>query len=181
MAREFRGGKFLHHALRDSFGLNPLSGVAEALDQSFLQGVDGFLNVLTGLKEGGRKAETAVSDFTDSIMRAASASVLPNTLSALNRATREFMPDRKLDRDMPVEEKIATNFKYIIKDRFFSNSDIPIKVNWKGEDIPQTPDERDGFFYHLFDITNARQGASDPVSNEIWRLYEITGKASKIA
>ena len=181
MARDYSGGKFLHHALRDSFGLNPLSGVAEALDQSFLQGVDGFLNVLTGLKEGGRKAETAVSDFTDSIMRAASASVLPNTLSALNRATREFMPDRKLDRDMPVEEKIATNFKYIIKDRFFSNSDIPIKVNWKGEDIPQTPDERDGFFYHLFDITNARQGASDPVSNELWRLYEITGKASIIA
>ena len=181
MARDYSGGKFLHHALRDSFGLNPLSGVAEALDQSFLQGVDGFLNVLTGLKEGGRKAETAVSDFMDSIMRSASASVLPNTLSAVNRATREFMPDRKLDRDMPVEERIATNFKYIIKDRFFGNSDVPIKVNWKGEDVPQTPEERSGFFYHLFDITNARQGASDPVSNELWRLMEITGKTSVLA
>ena len=181
MARDYSGGKFLHHALRDSFGLNPLSGVAEALDQSFLQGLDGFLNVLTGLKEGGRKGETAVADFMDSIMRSASASVLPNTLSAVNRATREFMPDRKLDRDMPVEERIATNFKYIIKDRFFGNSDIPIKVNWKGEDIPQTPNERDGFFYHLFDITNARQGTSDPVSNELWRLVESTGQTSVIA
>lgn len=180
MARDYSGGKFLHHAIRDSFGLNPLSGVAQSLDQSFLQGLDGFLNVLTSLGDSDRRAETSVSDFTDSIMRSASASVLPNTLSAINRATREFMPDRKLDRDMPVEERIVTNFKYIIKDRLFSNSDIPIKVNWKGEDIPQTPDERNGFFYHLFDITNARQGTSDPVSNEIWRLMESTGKTSLI-
>ena len=32
----------------------------------------------------------------------------------------------------------------------------------------------------MFDITNARQGTSDPVSNEIWRLMESTGKTSLI-
>jgi hypothetical protein len=179
-SRDYSGGKFLHHALRDSFGLNPLSGVAEALDQSFLQGMESFLQVLTSLKAGEASAERAVERFTNSVMRSASSAVLPNSLSAINRSQREFMPDMRVSRDMPLEERLETHFKYIVKDRFFQTSDLPIRVNWKGEDIPQTPDERNGTFYHLFDITNARQGASDDVTNELWRLYESTGHAATV-
>jgi hypothetical protein len=180
-ARDYSKGKFLHHAIRDSFGMNPMSGVSEALDQSFLQGMESFLQVLTSLKAGDASAERAIERFTNSIMKVASSAVLPNSMSATNRAQREWMPDMRVSRDMPLEERLATHFKYIIKDRFWSTSDLPIRVNWKGEDIPQTPDERNGIFYHLFDITNARQGASDMVTNEIWRLYENTGHPSLIA
>ena len=180
-ARDYSNGKFLHHAIRDSFGMNPMSGVSEALDQSFLQGMESFLQVLTSLKAGSSSAERSVEKFLSSIMRSASSSVLPNSLSALNRSQREWMPDMRVSRDMPLEDRLYTHFKYIIKDRLFSTSDLPIRVNWKGEDIPQTPDERNGVFYHLFDITNASQGASDAVTNEIWRLYNTTGHASLIA
>ena len=180
-ARDYSKGKFLHHAIRDSFGMSPMSGVSEALDQSFLQGMESFLQVLTSLKAGGASAERATERFINSIMKVASSAVLPNSMSATNRAQREWMPDMRVSRNMPLEERLATHFKYIIKDRFWSTSDLPIRVNWKGEDIPQTPDERNGVFYHLFDITNARQGASDMVTNEIWRLYESTGHPSVIA
>ena len=62
--------------------------------------------------------------------------------------------------------------KYTIMDR--TCGDVPVRVDWKGNPIKQTPRGANGYMYQLFDITKARQGQADPVSNEMYRLFEQT-------
>jgi hypothetical protein len=57
---------------------------------------------------------------------------------------------------------------------------VPVRVNWKGEPIRQTPEGADPIAYNLFDVTKARRAESDPVSNEIYRLYSETDVLSNV-
>jgi hypothetical protein len=106
--------------------------------------------------------------------QAVSATVFPNTLSAVYRSDREYLPDTRVTKDMTLGERLATRMSYTIKDRTFGLGDVPVRVNWKGQPIKQTPRGNNGIAYQLFDITKSRQGEADAVSNEIWRLYEQT-------
>ena len=110
---------------------------------------------------------------------------MPNTLSAINRTRAfdglEFLPDVRILEEMSTSERLAKRFNYIVRDRTFRLDDaVPVRVNWKGQPIRQTPAGANRFAYQLFDVTKSRRNEADTVSNEIYRLYERTGELSDV-
>jgi hypothetical protein len=118
--------------------------------------------------------------WASNTFKAVTAVALPNSMSAFHRAEREYLPDTRITKDMDATERLLTRLEYNIKDRTFGTSDLPIRVDWKGNPVKQTPRGNVGWLYSLFDITSARQGEADPVSNEIYRLYEATEELTTV-
>lgn len=166
---------FFTDAFTNFFGLKSFAAISTMMEQSFVQGLNGFLKVLTG-----DDVERNMENLVVSLFQAGSASVLPNQMSAFYRAEREFLPDTRTTKDMSATERILKKFEYTIKDRTFGLSEAPIRINWKGEPITQTPRGTSSIAYQLFDISKSRQGTADPLSNEIWRLYEQTEDLTSI-
>lgn len=160
---------FFTDAISGFFGLNSFAAISTMMEQSFVQGLNGFLKVLTG-----DDVERNMENLVVSLFQAGSAAVLPNQMSAFYRAEREFLPDTRVTKDMSPTERVLKKFEYTIKDRTFGLADHPVRYNWKGEPIRQTPRGTTSMAYQLFDISKSRQGTADPLSNEIWRLYEQT-------
>lgn len=158
--------------IQNAFGLNAVSSMSYMMDQSFLQGIQGLTSVLSASSEGD--LERAAEEWFVSMWSATTATVLPNQLAALYRSHREYLPDTRVTKDMDFFERLKAKAKYIVLDRTFGLGSVPVRTNWKGEPIKQTPRGADDLMYQLFDITKARQGEDDPVSNEIYRLYEST-------
>jgi len=172
--REYSGDQWVTHVLQDSFGIQAFSSIAHMMDQSFVQGMNNLVQVLsTG-------DERTWENWLKTTFQAMSATVLPNTLSAFYRAERDYLPDTRITKDMSFGERVLKSFEYTIKSRTFGLGEVPIRRNWKGEPIEQTPRGTSGIAYQLFDITKARQGEADAVSNEIWRLYEQTERLTKV-
>ena len=159
----------VNNYLRDAFGVNGFSSTAHIMDQGFLQGVNGFLSVIgsSNDKDFARNSER----WMGSMFQSLSATAMPNTLTAVYRAERTYMPDVRITKDMPVEERLMKKFDYILRDRTFSLGDVPIRINWKGDPINQTPKGANAWAYNLFDITKVREANADPVSMEVYRLY----------
>ncbi len=149
-------------ALRRLVGSNQFGIIANIMDQSFLQGLSGLTTVLTEIDPNRR--ERAIDRWMESTWRAVTAVPLPNQLSQFHKAEREYMPAYS---DFEVGEGRLVN---VLKDRLFIQTDIPPKRDWKGDPIKQTPEGSSPLFYNVFDITNARQGTSDPVTVEMYRL-----------
>ena len=160
------------HTIADAFGLRAFSTMSHMMDQSFLQGVQGLTGILSAATES--EWERAAENWFKSVWQATTATVLPNTMSALYRSHREYLPDTRVTKDMDVMERMFTKAKYTVMDRTFGLGDVPVRVDWKGNPIKQTPRGANGYMYQLFDITKARQGQADPVSNEMYRLFEQT-------
>ena len=169
-SREYEDFGFLHHAVTDSFGLGPFSSISHMMDQSFLQGVNNFMEILTSTDPDD--FSTASERWLASTFKSVSAIALPNTLSALHRAEREFLPDTRITKDMSYGERLYKRLEYTVKDRTFGATDIPVRVNWKGQPIEQNPRGNMGWTYQLFDITKLRKGEDDHVSQEMFRLFE---------
>jgi len=148
------------------------------LDQSFIQGINNLLNVLT--ETDPDRVEGRVEKWVEGTMKAMMAAPLPNTLSAVHRAEREFLPDVRVTKDETPGERLYKKLRYTILDRTFGGSEIPVRINWKGLPIQQTPPGASAWMYNLFDVTKARQGEADPVSNEIYRLFETTDEVSNV-
>lgn len=171
---EYDEMNFPHKMFLTAVGINPAAGISHMMDQSFMQGMQTLVSTMAasaGSDDFNRSLERWVSSF----FKASTAVVLPNTLSALNRANREYMPDMRVTKDMSASERILKQLEYVIKDRTFNTSEIPVRVDWKGNPVKQTPEGASSIAYQLFDITKARQAESDPVSNEIYRLWDATG------
>lgn len=175
---ENKDTSIVSEALTNALGTGAFSSVSYMLDQSFLQGINGLLSTI---------ASSDADDFQmnferwfGSAFQAASAVALPNQLSAMYRAEREYLPDTRITKDMPFFERLAKKMEYTIKDRTFGLSDVPVRTNWKGEPIQQTPRGANPHAYQLFDITKAKQGSADPVSNEVYRLFEQMEDISRI-
>jgi len=150
------------------------------MDQSFLQGMNTLVDVISS--SDADDFEKNFENWFRTTFQAVSATVFPNTMSAVYRGTREYLPDTRITKDMDLMDRMITRMSYTIKDRTFGmvGNDIPIRINWKGEPIKQNPRGNYGIVYQLFDITKARQGEADPVSNEMWRLYEATEDLPKV-
>jgi len=175
--RDYSGTGYVTHTIQDAFGIGAFSSIAHMMDQSFLQGVNGLVNVM---------ASSDADDFQRNFERwfgtafqAISATALPNQLSAMYRADREYLPDVRLTKDMDTMERLAKRMEFTIRDRTFNLDGLPVRIDWKGNPIKQTPRGTGGYRYQLLDITKARQGEADPVSNEIYRLYEQTENLTK--
>ena len=176
--RDYSGSGFVTHTVGDAFGVGAFSSIAHMMDQSFLQGVNGLVNVV---------ASSDADDFQRNFERwfgtafqAVSATALPNQLSAMYRADREYLPDLRLTKDMSTSDRILKRMEYTIRDRTFNLDGVPIRVDWKGNKIKQAPRGTNSYRYQLLDITKARQGEADAVSNEIYRLYESTEDLPKV-
>lgn len=176
--RDYEGIKFATHALQDSFGVGAFSSIAYMMDQSFLQGMNTLVDVISSAD--AKDFERNFENWFRTTFQAVSATAFPNTLSAVYRGTREYLPDTRVTKDMDLMERLIANMTYTIKDRTFGLSGVPVRTNWKGEPIRQNPRGTTGIVYQLFDITKARQGEADPVSNEMWRLYESTEDLPKV-
>ena len=171
--------QFFSHTISDFFGAGSMSAISAMMEQSFVQGLNGFIKVLIG-----DNVERDLEAFLSTMFKAGSAAVLPNQMNAFYRASRGYLPDSRLTRDVGdqggvtgLAERLSKKFSYTIRDRTFGLADYPVRVNWKGEDIQQTPRGASPIAYQLFDITRSRQGSADPLSNEIWRLYEQTRRS----
>ena len=168
--------QFFSHTISDFFGAGSVSAISAMMEQSFVQGLNGFIKVLIG-----DNVERDLEAFLSTMFKAGSAAILPNQMNAFYRSSRGYLPDSRLTRDVGdqggvigLAERLSAKFSYTIRDRTFGLADYPVRVNWKGEDIQQTPIGASPIAYQLFDITKSRQGSADPLSNEIWRLYEQT-------
>ena len=139
-----------------------LGTMSNILDQSFLAGVDGLLEVL-------RNPEPMTfTRYIEGIFRAAVSIPLPNQLSTAFRAEREYLPDY---RSNDITEKLIN----VVNDRMFGSlGDTPIRVNEWGEDIKQTPEGANPLYYNWFDPMNGRIGTTDPVKVEIYNLFMAT-------
>lgn len=168
---------FALHALQDVFGVGAFSGITYMMDQSFMQGMSTLLDVIGSADV--KDLERSFEKWTKTTFQAVSATALPNTLSALYRGTREYMPDTRVTKDMSTSERILAQMAYTIKDRTFNLGDLPVRVDWKGNPVKQTPRGTTGIAYQIFDITKSRQGEADAVSNEIYRLYEQTEQLTR--
>lgn len=177
-SRDYNAMNFPIHAIQDSFGVGAFSSIAYMMDQSFMQGMNTLVDVISSAD--ATDFEKNFENWFRTTFQAVSATVLPNTLSAVYRGSREYLPDTRITKDMTVSERLLTRMAYTIKDRTFGLGDVPVRVNWKGEPITQTPRGTTGIAYQLFDITKSRQGEADSVSNEIWRLYEQTEDLTEV-
>lgn len=162
----------------EGLGISGFSAMAHMMDQSFLQGMEGLLDVVSS--SDGKSFERNMEKWASNTFKAVTAVALPNSMSAFHRAEREYLPDTRITKDMDSTERLLTRLEYNIKDRTFGTSDLPIRVDWKGNPVKQTPRGNVGWLYSLFDITSARQGEADPVSNEIYRLYEATEELTTV-
>ena len=154
--RDYSGLDFPIHALQDSFGVGAFSSIAYMMDQSFMQGMNTLVDVISSAD--ATDFEKNFENWFRTTFQAVSATALPNTLSAIYRGTREYLPDTRITKDMSLGERLIQRMVYTIKDRTFGLGDVPVRVNWKGEPIKQTPRGNNGIAYQLFDITKSRQG-----------------------
>ena len=169
---------FLHNGLKEMYGTGTMSATSAMMDRSFLQGINAALGLFTTSQDQFKRNSER---FADTFIRAAGATVLPNTTRQFNKATREYYPDLRITRDMDFSERLLTGAQYMIMDRTFNTDDVVVRVNWKGEDITQTPEGSDPIAYNLFDFTKAREAKGDAVGNEVYRLYEETLEWSNVA
>ncbi len=152
--------------IQDHFGVQAFSGMSYMLDQSFLQGISGLLNLMVS-----DYTEASFERFARSTMRAATSIPLPNSLTGVVKANTEHMRDLRVTKDMPLTERLAAAFMYEVKRKTFGLGDVPIRVDWKGDDIKYTPEGSDEYMYNIFDMTKARVSESAPVQNELYRLW----------
>lgn len=171
-------GSAFKQTLGNIFGIQAFANVNYLMDQSFLQGANNLINLFSATELND--IERAAEKWLTSTMQAVSAVPLPNTLSAIHRAEREYLPDVRVSKGQTLGDRLYDRLRFTVLDRTFNMSDVPVRINWKGLPIQQTPEGASAWQYNLFDVTKARTGEADPVSNEIYRLYEVTDEVSNV-
>lgn len=137
------------------------------LNQSFLKGVTGLLDAV---REGD--ADTYLQSYAGTVLSIP----LPNTLSAISRAERQYKVETK-------GENLGDQLSNVVKTRlgFLGLDDyLPLKRGLWGEPIQETPKDRNALIYHFFDITKGQQVTDDPVALELYRLWRKTANTSII-
>lgn len=131
------------------------------MNQSFLSGVEGLLSAV---REGN--TDNYVRQWGNTV-----ASIpLPNTLTVMSRASREYKPDFREDTFRKQMENIVRNKLGV------ANLDdyLPLKRGLWGEPMRETPEGRNAIMYHFFDVFKNKQVTSDPVPLELFRLWRKT-------
>jgi hypothetical protein len=137
------------------------------LNQSFLQGVEGFL---TAIKDGN------VDDYLRQWFSTVLSIPLPNSLAALSRATREYKPDfRAEDFSGQVENALRNRLGFAGLDDY-----LPLKRDFWGQPLRETPEGRNALFYQFFDVSKGRQITDDPATLELYRLWRKTADSKVI-
>jgi len=143
------------NVLKRFLGMENASLISYMMDQSFMQGLNGMLEVIT--ESDPEKLEIAMERYAESLSKAYTAMAIPNFFSGANMATREFLPDKR-------DESLMNRIFNHVKERTFNTDGLPVKVNWKGERIDQAPKGGNQFAYYMFDPYKTTTTGSDPVS-----------------
>jgi len=136
--------------------------------QSFLANTNQILELLT------TQGEINPDYILNSLFKTTSAAVLPNTLTALNRATRAKLPD------LYDKNSLYNSLMNVIKDRTFGTDDVPVKFNIWGEAVDQTPEGANPIAFNLFDPVRYQQRKYRPEQLEVFRLYDALGQETKV-
>lgn len=136
--------------------------------QSFLANTNQILELLT------TKGDIEPDYILNSLFKTTSAAILPNTLTALNRATRAKLPD------LYDKNSLYNSLTNVIKDRTFNTDGIPAKFNIWGDAVDQTPVGADPILYNLFDPIRYQKRQYRPEQLEVFRLYEDLGQDTKV-
>lgn len=137
------------------------------MNQSFLSGVEGLLSAV---REGN--TDNYIRQWGNTV-----ASIpLPNSLTVMSRASREYKPDFREDTFRKQMENIVRNKLGV------ANMDdyLPLKRGLWGEPMRETPEGRNAIMYHFFDVFKNKQVTSDPVPLELFRLWRKTGSTKVI-
>lgn len=137
------------------------------LNQSFLKGVAGLLEAIQD-----DNSDSYLQQYASTVMSVP----LPNTLSALSRASREYKPDLRSPKTIDKLENALRNRLGI----FGADDDLPLKRGLWGEPIRERPESANPLVYELLDISKGKQVTSDPVNLELYRLWRKTDNSSVI-
>lgn len=149
--------------LYDTFTSIP-NAASTALELGPLQGTNTFLDAV---KSGDY--DTWISNTLNAITSVA----IPNTITAFNRASRTNLPELR-------DPDLMTRLSNVMKGKVFMGDDLPSKVDLWGNKIKQTPEGRNPWMYHLFDVTKNREIAADQLSFEIYKLWRESNSAEAI-
>lgn len=137
------------------------------MNQSFLSGVEGLLSAV---KDGN--ADNYIQKWGNTV----TSIPIPNTSSAVSRATREYKPDlTETTFNAKVKNLFANKLGWAGLDDY-----LPLKRGLWGEPLRETPQGRDALIYQLFDVSKGQQITSDPVPLELYRLWRKTADRSVI-
>lgn len=137
---------------------------AYSLEQSFLQGTNNLMNAIK---------EKDWDNWISSTFNAVTSVVLPNNLTAANRASREYLPNLTGDN---LEERLSN----VVKNKLWQTEELPIKINLWGEKIKQTPEGSNAWLYQLFDVTKHQELNDNKLSKTIYDLWQKTQDADVI-
>jgi hypothetical protein len=133
--------------------LNLPSVISYMTQQSFLQGAYGVMNALAG-------SDHETKMWYLNTVKAVSSVPLPNQLSVINRAEREYLPDFR-HRDW--EEQ----FKNVLLDKTFGTSALPVRRDMWGRRIRQTPEGVNPVvFQYGLDPTRPYKGKESPTDED---------------
>jgi hypothetical protein len=136
----------------------PSTILSFAMEQSFLSGVSSLLDAVAGGN---------VDNWMKNTFKALTSIPLPNTLAAINRAEREHLPDLR-------SKSILKQLENVVRDKTFNTDGLPVRVDYFGRDIKQTPEGREPWIYQMIDVTKGRVMTDDPVDNAVFDLYKET-------
>lgn len=136
------------------------------LDQSFLAGTNTLLNAI---HDGGKAADRWVVNT----LRALGATVLPNTVASVSRASEEHIKELK---NLELTDRIIDNFKLSL----FAGKDLPTKINIWGDPVDIAPAGRGKYPYYLFDITSYRKIDHNNFGFYIYKFWKEMGEDEKV-
>jgi hypothetical protein len=131
---------------------------AYVLEQSFMRGTSTLISAIS---------DRQWNYWLTNTFNAVSSIPIPNTLSALNRASWEYIPELK-------GNDFGERLSNVIKAKTFRTEDLPLKINLWGEPIKQTPVGRNAWMYQLLDVTKSQDIQLKPESKFIYDLYNKT-------
>jgi hypothetical protein len=136
------------------------------LDQSFLAGVAGFLEVMKEPDPEGSKFQ----NWANNMFRVVSAIPVPNTMEAIARAQMEYIPELRGDGQLESFGNIWA----------FKTMQLPeedrqhLKVDLWGDPVKRSPDSSNKFAYQLFDVTRLGRMDKEPWKDEIYKVFDQT-------
>lgn len=92
---------------------------------------------------------------------------LPNTAAAFARMKWDYIPERRGD-------ALLDSFANVVKARIGLSDQLPLKRDLFGRPIRQNPEGATPWVYQHLDLSRSKDFPSDPLYNELYRLYRST-------
>jgi len=142
--------------MQDLFNRAAYSGQS-AIEQSFLQGANTFIEAVTGDERTKRK-------WAVNTLGALGAIVYPNTLANISKAQDDTSRVTKAE---SFSDELVNTFKT----KMFMGKELPTKVNLWGESIKGAPAGDNKYLWYLLDVTKGKKVDTDSYNYKIYELW----------